>query len=178
MCFNIFQSAKKSIPNNLNQSADVAAVRPGGVENIGIITGGNNYKVNDSIIFDNTGTKGNGASARVSRVLGKSVNSISVATSSITNVEIYPSDNKGNYTIVCTNPHNFKNGDFVSISGLSTTSSKISGVYLSGVGTNTLAVSGIGTTSSGIGSIASTGIVTYFKVSGNLEPSRIREMQQ
>ena len=164
-----------SIPNNLNQSADVAAVRPGGVENIGIITGGNNYKVNDSIIFDNTGTQGNGASARVSRVLGKSVNSISVATSSITNVEIYPSDNKGNYTIVCTNPHNFKNGDFVSISGLSTTSSKISGVYLSGVGTNTLAVSGIGTTSSGIGSIASTGIVTYFKVSGNLEPSRIRE---
>jgi len=164
-----------NLPNRLNQSADITAVYPGSVETVGIITGGTNYKVNDSIIFDNTETQGNGASARVSRILGKSVNSISVATSSITNVEIYPSDNKGNYNVVCANPHDFKNGDFVLISGLSTTSSKIGGVYSAGVGTNTLAVAGVGTLSSGIGTVGATGIVTYFKVSGNLGISKIRE---
>ena len=164
-----------SLPNNLNQSLDVTAVYPGNVDNVGIITGGNNYRVNDSVVFDNEGTQGNGASARVSRILGKSVNTISVATSSITNVEIYPSDNKGNYTIVCENPHNFKDGDFVSISGLSTTSSKIGGIYRAGVGTNTLAVAGVGTTSSGIGTVGFTGIVTYFGVSGNLGILRIKE---
>ena len=164
-----------SLPNNLNQSLDVTAVYPGNVDNVGIITGGNNYRVNDSVVFDNEGTQGDGASARVSRILGKSVNTISVATSSITNVEIYPSDNKGNYTIVCENPHNFKDGDFVSISGLSTTSSKIGGIYRAGVGTNTLAVAGVGTTSSGIGTVGFTGIVTYFGVSGNLGILRIKE---
>ena len=164
-----------TLPNNLNQSLDIKAVSPGYVENIGIITGGINYRVNDSIVFDDTETQGSGASAKVSRIFGKSVNSVSVATSTIANVEIYPSDNKGNYTVVCDNPHNFKTNDFVTISGLSTTSSKIGGTYRVGVSTNTLAVAGVGTISSGIGTIGSTGIVTYFKVTGNLGLIEIKE---
>jgi len=164
-----------TIPNKLNQTLDVTAITPGVVESIGIVTGGNNYRVNDDVVFNNTGTQGSSAIAKVSKIGGKLVNSVSVATSTITDVEIYPSDTKGNYTVICDNPHNFKDGDFVTITGLSTTSSKIEGSYQIGVTTNTLAIVGVGTSSTGIGTLSATGIVTYFKVSGNLGLSQIRE---
>jgi len=157
-----------NLPNSLNQKTDIASVTPGQIENIGIITGGNFYKINDSVIFDETGTSGFGAIAKVSKLLGKSVNSVSVATSSITNVEIAPSENTGEYIIICDNPHKFKNTDIINITGLSTTSSQIEGFYSVGVGTTAfLAVAGLGTTSSGISTIGVTGIVTYFNVTGN-----------
>jgi hypothetical protein len=164
-----------SIPNDLKQTLDVKSVVPGNVENIGINTGGNNYAVNDTIVFDNEGTNGSGVVSKISRVGGKDVNNVSVATSTISNVEIYPSDNKGNYLVICGDPHGFKNRDFVTVFGLSTTSSKIEGFYSIGVTTNTLSVAGLGTLSSGIGSVSSTGLVTYFKVSGSLGLNQIRE---
>ena len=40
-----------------------------------------------------------------------------------TPVEIYPGETRGDYVVVCSNPHNFKNNETISISGLSTTSS-------------------------------------------------------
>jgi len=157
-----------NLPNSLNQKTDITSVTPGQIENIGIITGGNFYKINDSIIFDETGTGGFGVMAKVSKLLGKSVNSVSVATSSINNVEISPSKNKGEYIIICDSPHKFKNTDIINITGLSTTSSKIEGSYSVGIGnTALLTVAGLGTTSSGISTIGITGIVTYFSVMGN-----------
>ena len=78
-------------PNKLKQSVDVLAVSPGKVESIGIETGGDGYKVGDTILFDNSNTKGSGAIAKVATLKGKQVNSVSVATSSITGVEILPS---------------------------------------------------------------------------------------
>ena len=50
------------------------------------------------------------------------------------------------------NPHNFKNFDVVTISGLSTTSSKIEGSYAVGIQSNRLAFAGVGTTGVAIGS--------------------------
>ena len=163
------------IPNDLNQTVDVKATSPGSVDSLGISTGGTNYKVNDKVVFDNTGTRGYGASARVSRILGKSVTNVSVATSTIDGVEIYPSSNKGDYIIFSDNPHNFVNGDVIKLSGLSTTSSKIEGIYPVGISSNILKLAGVGTTSSGIGSIGETGIATYFNVQGNLNFPNVRE---
>jgi hypothetical protein len=118
-------------------------------------------------------------SARVSKVEGKSVTSVSVATSTISNVEIYPGENKGDYIIIANDPHNFKNNDFVSVYGLSTTSSLIEGFYKVGISTNILTISGIGTTSgtvtTGIGSTGVTGIITYINVSGILKYPNIKE---
>ena len=92
------------LPNNLSQNIDVIGTKPGVVESIGIETGGKNYKIGDKVVFNNVGTKGIDAQAKVSRILGKSVSTVSTATSSITNVEIYPSDQKGIYSIVSTEP--------------------------------------------------------------------------
>ena len=168
-----------TVPNKLNQTVDVKFASPGSVESVGIVTGGENYKVNDVILFDNTDTQGYNLSARVSKLAGKSVSSVSVATSSISNVEIYPSENKGDYILISNDPHNFKNNDLVSVYGLSTTSSLIEGFYKVGISTNILTISGIGSTSgtvtTGIGSVGITGIITYINVSGNLRYPNIKE---
>lgn len=168
-----------TIPNKLNQTLDVKYASPGSVDSIGIETGGQNYQINDSVIFDSADTQGYGISAKVSRISGKSVSSVSVATSTISSVEVYPSENKGEYIIFAENSHNFKNNDIISVSGLSTSSSLIEGSYKVGVSTNILTISGVGTTSgtvtTGIASVSTTGIVTYINVFGNIRYPNIRE---
>jgi len=163
-----------SLPDKLSQTAEIKSVKPGIVENIGIITGGSNYQIGDKAIFDNVNTRGTGVSAVVSKILGKEVNSVSVATSSISNVEIYPSDRKGSYTILADNPHNWINTNTISILGLSTTSSKIEGSYIAGISSNRLILTGIGTTAVAIGTDGSTGIVTHINVAGDLSFPKIR----
>ena len=163
------------IPNKLSQTIDIKAVSPGSINSIGISSSGDLYQVGDSVVFDNTNTSGDGASAKVSRIKGKTVNNISVASSSISGVEIYPSETKNEYIIFADNPHNFKNLDIINILGLSTTSSKIEGSYSAGISSNRLSVVGVGSTSSGIGTVGVTGIVTYFNVSGDLSFPSIRE---
>ena len=63
------------LPNNLSQTIDVVGTKPGSLESIGVETGGKNYQVGDKVVFNNTASKGSGASAKVSRLLGKSVSS-------------------------------------------------------------------------------------------------------
>ena len=156
------------LPNNLSQTIDVVGTKPGVLESIGIETGGRNYKLGDKVIFDNTDTKGLGAAAKVSRLFGKSVSSVSAATSSITNVEIYPSSQKGIYSIVSTEPHQWVNRDIITVTGLSTTSSEIGGVYTAGITSTKLNVTGLGTTAVAIGTDGATGIVTHINVRGDL----------
>ena len=163
------------IPNDLSQTIDIESVSPGTIDSIGINSGGNLYQVGDQVVFNNENTSGSGASVEVSKILGKSVNNISVASSTISDLEVYPGNNKGEYILFANHPHNFNDKDFVVISGLSTTSSKIGGNYSAKITTNTLDLVGVGSLSSGIGSDGVTGIVTYLNVSGNLSYPNIRE---
>ena len=163
-----------TIPNNLKQTIDITGINPGGIDEIGIQTGGQLYKVGDSAVFDNTNTDGAGADAKVSHIDGKTVTNVSVASTVIVGVEIYPTTNDGVYEIVSFNPHNFVNTELITISGLSTTSSKIGGTYNAGVTTNTWSLSGIGTTTIAIDATGSTGIVTFLNVAGDLSNNRIR----
>jgi len=158
------------LPNILDQTVDVKYASLGSIENIGIVTGGFDYKVNDKVVFDEEGTGGFGFAAKVSRIGGKSVNSISVASTTINNVEIYPLEGSKNSFIIQSNlPHNFLNKDIISISGINTTSSLIGGSYTIGIAQNTISISN----PSGISSVTITGIVTYISVSGNI--SNVRE---
>ena len=159
-----------SLPNILNQTVDIKYASPGSVDNIGIVTGGLNYKVNDKVLFDEQETEGFGFAAKVSRIAGKSVNSISVANTTINGSEIYSLEgNKNLFFIQSNSPHSLLNRDIVSISGINTTSSLIGGSYTIGISTNTLSVS----IPSGISSVTVTGIVTYISVSGDL--SNVKE---
>ena len=156
------------LPNKLSQSIDVIGTQPGVFESIGITTGGNNYQVGDAVVFNNTDTRGNGAAAKISKLLGKPVSSVSVATSSITNVEIYPSNQKGLYSLVSVEPHQWIENDIIEVTGLSTTSSEIGGIYNIGVTSTRLSITGVGTTAVAIGTDGSTGIVTHISVRGDL----------
>ena len=122
----------------------------------------------DTLVFDNTNTQGSGAIAKVVSLKGKQVNSVSVATSSITGVEILPSPIKGEYILFADNPHNFKKFNRVLVTGLSTTSSNIGGSYQVGISSNRLTLVGVGTTSAGVGTAGATGIVTCFPVTIHL----------
>ena len=150
------------IPNKLDQTSKIKYVSSGSIESVGIFTGGRGYKVGDKIAFDNTGTDGFGAKATVSSLEGKIVNSISVASTSISNFEVVVGKDRGEFLLFSSNNHNFKNKDILRISGMNTTSSLIEGSYQVGVSTNTLYLK------SGVGTVGYTGIVTYFTVFGNL----------
>ena len=163
------------VPNKLNQTATVTAIAPGIIDSVGIVTGGSEYRVNETLVFDNNETRGQGVAAKITRIKGRSVNNISVASSTIEGVEVYPGQSKGEYLVFSDNPHNFEPLDTISISGLSTTSSGIEGSYNVGIKTNRLTIAGIGTTGVAIGNTDVTGIVTYFRVSGDLNYPSIRE---
>jgi hypothetical protein len=157
------------IPNNLDQTIDIKFTSPGSIEKINVVFGGSQYKVGDSLIFNNEGTEGYNASAEVETISGKNVNSISVASTSIFNIEFYPSGNQGQFLLFAETPHELENRELVTISGFNTTSSLIEGSYIIEIPTNRIALT------SDVGNTSTTGIVTYFSVAGNLNYPNIRE---
>jgi hypothetical protein len=157
------------LPNNLNQTLEVKFASSGSVENIEIISGGFEYKIGDKVIFDNEETQGSNASAEVERILGKPVNTISVASTTLFNVEFYPSGNQETFVAFAENPHNLINSDTINLSGFNTTSSLLEGSYKIQIITNNISLT------SSIGNTSISGIVTYFSVSGNLNYPNIRE---
>jgi hypothetical protein len=174
--YNLFKNSASypyfNLPNDLNQTVDIKYASPGSVEDIKIISGGSQYKVNDRIIFNDNDTRGFGLSSKVSRVSGKNVNSISVASTTVYNVEIYPQEgNSGLFFIESDSPHGINNKDLVTLSGLNTSSILDRSFYSAGVTTNTFSIS----SPSGVGTVGLTGIVTYFSVSGNIAYSNVKE---
>jgi len=156
------------IPNNLNQSVKIKATTPGNIQSIGIETGGRDYQTVDNIVLDDSQTKGYGGDISITKVGGKIVSSISVATTSISDLEIYNSNEQNKFDIVSSTPHPFKKDDTITISGLSTNGLKLDGSYVVGLSTNVLSLVGLGTTSAGISSVSTTGIVTFVNVGGDL----------
>tara|TARA_Y100000004_G_scaffold95231_1_gene106697 strand:+ start:4064 stop:15256 length:11193 start_codon:yes stop_codon:yes gene_type:complete len=140
------------------QISEVTYASPGGVDSVGIITGGKNYRVNDSLIFNDNGSGGYGADVRVSRVGGKIVSQISCATTSTNSVEVVPVGNSGQYKLYADSPHGYKNAELIAVSGVSTSRVNISGQYRAGISTVTFALR------TGVATDTTTGIVTYFSV--------------
>ena len=149
-------------PNKIrSQKSIVKYAQPAGISSIGINSSGQNYQINDKIIFDSSNTgNGKGIFARVSAVSGKDVNNISVATTVVTNVEFIPSFPQGRFIAFSNQPHGFTYNDPIVISGLSTFTNFPFVASKAGIQSNTF------TLTTGIGSTAVTGIITYFNISG------------
>ncbi len=149
-------------PNRVKpQNSIVRSTSTGFIDLIEIETGGQNYKLNDKLIFDNK--SGFGAKAKVSSIKGKEVNLISVASSQFSNVKFYPYEQEFvGYTSI---PHNYLNNDLVTFTGAF--DYKKSGNITVNVNNFTL--------TSGVGSAQYTGIVTYFSISGDLNYPNIKE---
>ena len=153
----------------VTQDSTIKFAEKGSVDSVGIVTGGNNYQVNDKLVFSNNATRGLSAVAKVSRLSGVGVGTISVLNTKLLDVELYPINGNGDFVGVYTSPHTLKFNDVVVVSGVSTTASLIEGSYVVGVTTNKLNLS------SAVSAASVTGIVTYVSVLGDLNLSNIRE---
>ena len=151
------------------QNTLIKSVNRGTIQGIGINSGGVNYQVGDKLEFNNEGTKGFGASAVVSSVLGKRINSIDVSKTEIPSVEFYPYGAIDYLVGFATSPHNLKTRDIITLSGISTTDDLTNKFFTVGIGTARF------TLGSDVDTSSVTGIITYFNVSGNLSFPNIRE---
>jgi len=147
-----------------NQKSIVKSVSTGKLSSVGILSAGSNYKVDDSISFAVDSLSTISPKAKVSHISGKTISSISVATSSISNVEFYK-PNSVQYIAISTVPHNFRDLDRV----LFTANNDFNIDSIVNINKNFL------TLNVGVGSASYTGIVTYFSVSGNLSNTLIQE---
>ena len=85
-------------------------------------------------------------------------------------VEFYPLEGRpGAFVGIATTSHGFINNTLLTLSGISTTNSKLEGSYNIGVSTNVLALE-VGIATEGV-----TGIVTYLSVKGDLSYPAIKE---
>lgn len=151
-------------PNKVkSQISKIRTINKGNVQSIDIVSGGDGYSISDKIIVNNDNTSGRNVRAVISEISGKPVTAISVATSSIENVEVLPYNDS--FLGISTLPHNFGNNDLVTV----TTNYEYKQTQSIGVSTNNLILT------SDVNPTSSTGIVTYFNVVGNLAFPKLKE---
>ena len=115
-----------------NQESIVESVSEGSVSSFDIINSGSNYKVNDILNFNDSGTSGGGLIARVSSIEGKDITKIDTSVETYEN-SIFTYENGGEVKITIKPYHNLSNNDFVVVSGFSTNLSKLNNSYKIGV---------------------------------------------
>ena len=115
----------------LSQLTKVTAVSVGKVDSLNIIKSGDNYKIGDTVTFDNSGTNGNGVSALVSKLDGKSIFSIDTSYESLSNVTFIWKD-QNTISVFVPNTHQLSVGNNLEVSGLTTDISSLDGLSLSG----------------------------------------------
>ncbi len=101
------------------QKISIESVQQGSVSSIEIVNSGENYKINDTLIFDDTNTNGGGISANVSSIKGKTINNIN-SSSEVYNNALFTWRNDGKVTVTISPFHNLSDNDYVTISGFST----------------------------------------------------------
>lgn len=148
------------------QNLKVTSASLGVVEEVDILAGGSNYKVNDDIIFDNSNSGGNGALSKVASIEGKTVDTVSIARTVFYDVEFTPSSNR-TFIGFSTQIHSFNNDDIINVNGLSHYFGGFDGAYNVGVRRDNFVLTlGIST--------ASSNDVNYLYVNGILEHPYIR----
>jgi len=139
---------------------EINAASSGSIDNIGIVTGGTNYKVGDKIFFDSDGGGGFSARASVKEVTGKPVHSVSIATTTVSNIEFIPYLSRQQYIGMSSAPHGFSNDDVLTFNSQSEYFNQLEGKYRIGVTTSNFVLT------EAIGNISVTGINTFIPVSG------------
>ena len=117
----------------INQLTLIDSVTSGSVENYEIIESGDNYKVGDSLEFNQESGNGSGGlSAQVSEITGKEIVDINASVSSYNDATF--TWKNGNQVNVSISPyHTLNNLDYVTISGFSTSLSSLNGFTQIGV---------------------------------------------
>ena len=116
----------------LNQKTIIESVTDGYINSIDILNSGYDYKVNDILEFDDTGTEGGGLIAKVSSTEGKDIVSLNTSIETYNNsIFTWKYDNTVKVYILPN--HNLSNDDQIIISGFSTSLSTLNGSYQIGI---------------------------------------------
>jgi len=102
-----------------NQRIVVDQINSGGIESVVIVESGDDYKVGDKIDFNNEETNGGGASAEVSELKGKPVDTLVESTLTYKDI-VFERTDVDKITGVIGTFHQYSTGEIISISGLST----------------------------------------------------------
>ena len=122
--------------NEINdQKMEVESVSTGPIERFDIVSAGSSFKVNDQLIFDNTGTSGEGLNVSVKSITGPSINSLETSSEEYSNSVLTWFDSKIKVSI--SPSHNLYNNDNVILSGLSTDINKLNASYKIGFTSHT-----------------------------------------
>ena len=142
------------VTNNIDETnLTVRSIYKVGINSVSIVVPGENYKVNDKVIFNNSNSGGSGAAAKVKTLVGKGVSTITHTEKLLSNVSFTYQD--GVAVGIATTPHGLTDGDIVVISGISTGDLKFI------EGPRTISVSSVTSRLDvGIGTTGTTGIVT------------------
>ena len=87
-----------------NHTSEVDKVTTGSVDFVSIISRGDDYKIDDRLVFDNSNSNSFGLSGFVDSLKGKTIVSISQTSTSIPNVEVY--GYSYGTVAICSSPHN------------------------------------------------------------------------
>ena len=156
------------------QDSVINFAKKGSINAIGILTGGTGYKVGDPLVFGKEITTDYKASAKVSKVAGPGIGTISVTTTSLTGIEFYPTvrNRKASAETIIgiySTEIGLQDNTLVSIAGITTTASDLQGSFNIGISTNKLVVT------AAISTDGVTGLVTYFPVAGDLRYPALKE---
>jgi len=110
------------------QKSVIESVSTGYVNDFDIINSGSNYKVNDVLNFDNTGTEGGGLIAKVSTIKGKDIVELNTSVQTYQN-SIFTWRNDREVKVTILPNHNLSDNDYVVISGFSTNLSELNNSY-------------------------------------------------
>lgn len=109
------------VSDNYKQEFRVSDINYSGITSTSIFASGTDYQVDDRLIINNTNTSGSSSNIVVSRVEGIEVESFSVVENKLNDVNFIIQGKR----VICKTdyPHELKNNENVSISGISTISS-------------------------------------------------------
>jgi len=116
------------------QQSVIESVSIGNINDFDIINSGSNYKLNDVLNFDDSGTEGSGLIAKVSSIKGKNIVNLNTSVETYEDA-IFTWNNDKEIKITILPNHNLSDNDYVAISGLSPNSnlSKLNNFYQVGV---------------------------------------------
>jgi hypothetical protein len=147
----------------------ITRVGNGKIDNINIISGGENYKVGDKITLSED-EFGNKSYAEITKIKGVGISSISVTFNEIPYVEFGSSRDFKTIVGVASTPHQLKDQDVINIIGLNEifTNRQKNVTSRINVFTNQLSIT------KNVEPSSVTGIITTFQVSGNLNDYAIK----
>ena len=139
--------------NVVDTEVSVKSIVKTGINTVSIHVPGVNYKVGERVIFNNSNTSGNNATAKIKNIVGKGITQVSYSEYEVSDIA-FSIDNQV-VTGIASTAHNLSNADKVVIGGIANGELK----FVEGL--RTIAVSSVTSRIDvGIGTSGATGIVT------------------